>query len=85
MQRIVTFLAAMLDTVAAPGRRKLAVLAPAMAVAETACVAALFSGHMTAEQFHACTLDILQWGGGIFVVGNIIEHGTKAAMPADKP
>jgi hypothetical protein len=85
MQKLMTFLASILDTVAVPGRRKLAILAPAMAVAEAACVVALFSGHMTAEQFHACTLDILQWGGGIFVVGNIIEHGTKAATPADKP
>lgn len=76
MQRITTFLTTVLDTVAAPGRRKLAVLGPAMAVAELACVAALFHGEMQAPEFHACTLDILRWGGLIFVGGNVLEHAT---------
>lgn len=77
MQKLTSFLSSIMDTVAAPGRRKLAVLGPAMAIAELAAVVALFHGEMQAPDFHAFTLDVLRWGGGIFVGGNILEH----AMP----
>lgn len=74
MQKVTEILSSILDAVAAPGRRKLAVLGPAMAVAELACVVALFHGEMDAAAFHSCTLDILRWGGGIFAFSNVLEH-----------
>lgn len=80
MQKLTSFLSSVMDTVAAPGRRKLAVLGPAMATAELAAVAALFTGHMTADQFHTFTLDVLKWGGGGFGIFNVLEH----AMPRQK-
>lgn len=63
------------------GMRKVTVLGTAMAVAELAAVVALFTGHpghMTATEFSSFTIEVLQWGGGIFTLGNVVEHGTKA-------
>lgn len=60
------------------GMRKVTVLGTAMAVAELAAVVALFTWHMTATEFSSFTIEVLQWGGGIFTLGNVVEHGTKA-------
>lgn len=74
MTKLLTFMSSTLDMVAKPGRRKLAILGPAMAVAELAGVIALFHGELQAADFHAFTMDVLRWGGGMFAVSNLLEH-----------
>jgi len=61
-----------------PGMRKVSVLGSAMALAECAGVVALFTGHMTEAVFVEHTIGVLQWGGGIFAVGNVLEHVSSA-------
>ena len=60
-----------------PGLRKVSMLGGPMVGLLLTGIIALFVGKMTAPEFSSYSLEILRWGGGIFALGNVIEHGAK--------
>jgi len=62
-----------------PGLRKTVVLGGLTLLAEIAGIVGLFVGVMPPELFDSYTIKVLGFGGGIFAIGNVIEHVAKKA------